>query len=450
MASAASPNREIARIAVPVSAEFVVLLILNFVNQIIVGTLGAVAIAAVGFANSLSFIVLVTLNALGISVTILVARAYGAQRRHEMGTTVSSAAIIGGALAALFGIVMAIWAEPLLRLMGASPSVAAEGTGFLRLVSLSLLPNVLSAVLSGVLRSTGRARLPMIATFISAGLSALLSWGLVIGFGPLPALGVPGAGWAVLIGALVKLAILVPMVFREAPWETPSREELRHVLKPLFVLAIPLGLTELVWTTGTFLYNVVFQRLGDDPLAAAQIANALEGIFIVGSLGLMTAATALIGRAVGEGNEAGIHDWIRRLSRAGLLTSIVFGGLYLLSALAVPLLFPNAGVDVRHMAVIGIVINALTQPVKVANMVFGGGVLPSGSDVKGVIIGDAIGAFAVGIPLAVVLGLFTPLGVVGIFLARSVEEAAKLFIFRARAHRVDWTRLISAHRAETA
>ena len=56
-----SPRREIARIAVPVSLEFVLMLVLNFVNQVVVGALGATAIAAVGFANSLVFILVLTL-----------------------------------------------------------------------------------------------------------------------------------------------------------------------------------------------------------------------------------------------------------------------------------------------------------------------------------------------------------------------------------------------------
>ena len=78
-----TPRREIAQIAVPVSAEFVLRLVLNFANQVVVGTLGATAIAAVGFANSLSFILIITLGCLGTSVSILVARAFGAGRRTD-------------------------------------------------------------------------------------------------------------------------------------------------------------------------------------------------------------------------------------------------------------------------------------------------------------------------------------------------------------------------------
>ena len=46
-----SPAREIASIAVPVSLEMVIQLVLTFINQIIVGTLGAVAVAAVGLSG---------------------------------------------------------------------------------------------------------------------------------------------------------------------------------------------------------------------------------------------------------------------------------------------------------------------------------------------------------------------------------------------------------------
>lgn len=69
--------REIASIAVPVSLEMVIQLVLTFINQIIVGVLGAVAVAAVGLTGSLSFLFFVTLGALGSGTSILIARRAG-------------------------------------------------------------------------------------------------------------------------------------------------------------------------------------------------------------------------------------------------------------------------------------------------------------------------------------------------------------------------------------
>jgi Na+-driven multidrug efflux pump len=129
---------------------------------------------------------------------------------------------------------------------------------------------------------------------------------------------------------------------------------------------------------------------------------------------------------------------VRRVKRVGVVTGAGFGVLFALSALTVSRLYGNAGADVQRAAALGIVINAAFQVVKVRNMVLGAGVLPSGGDVRGVILGDVTGAFVVGLPLALLLGLHTPLAVAGIFLARVVEESAKVVIFTWRSRRVDW------------
>lgn len=441
-----SPVREIAQIAVPVSIEFVLLLVLNFVTQVIVGGKGAVAIAAVGFANNLTFIANITISALGLSVSILAARAYGSAKRHELDTTVVSALMLGGGVAAVLAAVMAIWPSTILQLTGASPTVAVAATEYLRLSGLAVVPFVLVAILAGVMRSTGRPRPPLIATAISGVLTAALTYVLVYGVGPAPELGVAGAGWAVLVAALVRLAILLPQAVGSSfAWETPSRDELRAVLKPLFVLAIPLGITDLAWSTGTFLYSVVFQRLSDDALAASQIVATLEAAFFMASIGLISATNALVGRSIGSGDGDAARAWVRRILRVGRWSGIVFGALFATSIFALGAMFENAGLEVQHIAMIGILINAPFQWLRVANAVMGAGVMPSGNDVRGVILGDVVGAFVVGLPLAVGLGLFTPLGYVGIFAARNIEEFAKFLIFRARTRRVDWAKLAHAH-----
>ena len=312
-----TPAREIARIAVPVSMEFVLMLVLNFVNQIVVGSLGATAIAAVGFSNSLTFILAVTLGCLGTSVSILVARAHGAGRRGDLDHTVTAArAHRRSSSGSVVSFVPWFFADHLMSLVGASPSVAAAGTDYLRLTVLATLPVMLSAILSGVLRSAGRPTSPMIATMVTVVANSVVAYSLVVGLGPLPSLGVAGAGWATLVTAVAKTLILLWMAYGRrgvVGWSLPdSVRQWRAVIVPLFVLALPLGVTELFWTVGTFLYNVVFQKLGDEALAAAQIVTTLEGVFIVGSIGLMSATTTLVGRSVGRGDVDDAMAWVRR------------------------------------------------------------------------------------------------------------------------------------------
>jgi Na+-driven multidrug efflux pump len=229
-----------------------------------------------------------------------------------------------------------------------------------------------------------------------------------------------------------------------ANWEMPeSIKETVSVIKPLFVLAVPLGITELVWTVGIFSYNVVQQKLGNLPLAAAQIANTIEGIFIVASIGLASAGQVLVGRAVGAHDTKQIFVWIRKVMKLGIYTSVGFGLMFASTSLLLPALYSEAGDEVRRMAVIAILINALMQPVKVRNMLLGAMVLPNGNDTKGIIWGDLIGALVIGVPLAIVLGFPAGLGFVGVLIARSLDELTKVVIFTYRARKIDWKQVTS-------
>lgn len=440
-----TPRKEILGIAVPVSAEFVVILAVNFVNQIIVGGLGAATIAAVGFANSITFIPLVVVSALGASLGILVARSYGAGRRDDINATTSVAMFLSVAASFVVAAVLIFSPEAFLSSVGASPTVASIGALYLPIAALSLPFQVGGSVISGLYRSTGYAKIPMWVTFATVTTGALLAFLLVYGIGPFPRMGVTGAAVGLLIGAIAKFVILVfiayvplQLVAWHAPW---ARHGWSTIVSPLLALAVPLAITELFWTLGIFFYNVVFQQISDEALAAAQIAATLEGVFIVASIGLMFAATALIGKSIGAGDAEAARQWTRRVIKAGFVSAVIFGGLYLASIMTLPYLFPEVENDVLVVASIGIVMAALVQTIKVQNMIVGAGVLPSANDVRGVILGDVVGAFVVGLPIAIVLGLFTPLAVFGVFLARIIEEVAKLFIFNWRKNRIDWDKL---------
>ena len=437
-----SQNREIYKIAIPVSLEFVIMLALNWVNQVIVGGLGAIAIASVGFANSMTFILMVTLGAIGVSVSVLVSRAFGGKRLHELNVTVSIAILFSVSVTAFFAMIMWLWPHELMVLSGASKEVSETGVQYLQFTALSLIPNMMSAVLSGLLRATDHAKSPLYATLSTVVLNTVLGYMFVFGFGPITAMGVSGAGLATLITATLKMAILMYQAYvlhDVANWEMPeSLKETVSVIKPLFVLAVPLGITELVWTVGIFAYNVVQQKLGNLPLAAAQIANALEGIFIVASVGLASAGQVLVGRAIGAHDSALAKVWIKKVKQLGIYTSVAFGILFASTSFLLAPLYPEAGEEVRNLAIFAILVNALMQPVKVRNMLLGGMVLPNGNDTRGIIYGDLIGALVIGVPLAVVLGFPVGLGFAGVLIARSLDEIAKVVIFTYRARKIDW------------
>ncbi|WP_216318875.1 MATE family efflux transporter [Deinococcus aestuarii] len=444
-----SPHlRDILRLALPASAEAVIQLLFNFLAQLIVASLGATAVAAVGFSNNVTLIAIFTLATLGTGAGILVARARGAGDREAVARTTGTALLLASAVTLALVLVLSVFARPVLGGLGAPAELAETATPFFQVALLGVPLIVLSVVAGSVMRSLEQPRVPMFATLVAAAVNVAVGYALVRGVAGLPRLGLVGAAWGALAGQVLRVVLLGAFLYGPrglVPWGWSGvGARGRALVGELLHLSLPLAATQLAWSGGNLLYALFLARLGTEVLAGVQISNTLEGIFIVASSGLVPAATALIGQAVGQGDAGLARERARVVERFGLVTGVVFGALFALSALALPALYPAVGAEVRQVALSAILVNAAIQVVKVANLVRGGGILPSGSDTRGVLIGDAVGAFAVGLPLAWGLAFGLGLGVWGVLLARVAEEVAKVLIFAWRAKKLAWPRVIAA------
>lgn len=434
----------------PVSLEMIFALLLGFIDQIIVGRLGALAIASVGFANSVTFIGILALGSLGAGAAILTARLHGAENRDSISRVTSATLVIGVIIAAVLAVPLLLLAPTFLQLVGAPREVAQSGTPYFQIVVGALPLVVIGGIASAVLRSLGHARTPMVVTIIGVLVNTVLGYALVFGLGAVPALGLAGAAWATLVAQLIKAVVLLWQLYGPrdlVDWRLPERlGAWKTTTRDLFHFTLPLAFTEVAWSVGTFLYAFLFGRLSVNALASSQIVNTLEGIFIVGSFGLGAATTALVGQAVGSGDATLAARRVRLLLNTGAVTGVAFGLLFAASALALGVFYPKVADEVLTFAVWGILINAAFQWVKVQNMIRGMGVLPSGGDTRGVIVGDVIGAFLVGLPLAYLLAFPLGFGVLGLFWARIFEEIAKLAVFALRTKRISWGKVVEGQK----
>ncbi|WP_045235019.1 MATE family efflux transporter [Deinococcus pimensis] len=445
--------RDILRLALPASFEAVVQLAFNFLAQLIVAGLGATAVAAVGFSNNVTLMGVFTLGTIGSGAGILVARAYGAGDHKGVARVASLAFTLAAVLTLGLATLAAVFARPLLGVLGAPQDLVEAAAPFFRVAALTVPLIVLSVVAGGVLRSLEKPRVPMLTTMVAAVVNVAVGYALVKGALGLPALGLVGAAWGALAGQLVRVGLLWWVTYGtlgSLRWSPPPLGRAALVpLRELAHLSLPLAATQLAWSGGNLLYALILARLGTATLAGVQIAYTIEGIFVVASFGLVPAATALIGQAVGQRDAALARQRARAVERFGLVTGLVFGALYALSVYALPHLYAGVGERVRDVAAATILLNAAFQVVKVANMVRGGGILPSASDTRGVLLGDALSAFAVGLPLAWLLAFPLGYGVWGLLVARVLEEVVKVLIFAWRARRLAWPRVVELHEQET-
>lgn len=165
------------------------------------------------------------------------------------------------------------------------------------------------------------------------------------------------------------------------------------------------------------------------------ITGPVQGLFIGALSGISQAAGILIGRRLGAGEEEQAYREAKRLTLYGMAGSLALSALLAAGRGLYTGLY-RVEPAVQAMAGQLLLAFAVLAPVKVANMVLGGGVLRSGGKTGYILAVDLIGTWLVGAPLGLWAGLWLRLPVVWVYCILSQEELVRLgltvLIFRRR------------------
>ncbi len=190
------------------------------------------------------------------------------------------------------------------RLARHDPQVTQDEMAYFAICMAGSFFPVLSAALAGWLSGIGRSATVTGVTFASLAINAILAWGLILGHGGMPRMGIAGAALATVLAQAVAASLYLALFHKAGGFKDPVAKafdwvEMRHFL----TLALPLGLRisgELIaWT----FFLLFLGRLGTAELAASSIAFRINGTAFFPALGLGQAAGILVGQARGAGRD---------------------------------------------------------------------------------------------------------------------------------------------------
>ena len=187
------------RLAIPIATQQLVMNALNAVDVLMVGQLGETAVAAVGLAGQVFFLMTLFLFGVGSGAAIFSAQFWGrgdlAHVRRMLGLALILA-VSGSALFSLVAILAPAW---VLSLYTHDPAVIAEGSPYLRVVGLCYVPTAISVTYAIILRSTRQVKVPMAVSVSALTLKTILAYILIFGHFGAPAMGIMGAAVATVV-----------------------------------------------------------------------------------------------------------------------------------------------------------------------------------------------------------------------------------------------------------
>jgi len=431
----------IIQLALPAVGENLLNTMVTVVEGILVGWLrDADALAAVGLGGFFIFLINSLFMALSIGATALVARAWGARDYERAGDTAGQALLLAFGTAMLAVALINPLADELFVLMGAEKRVVALGSLYLRLVLSTALFGFPLLVLSGIMRGSGDTRTPMLITLIMNVWNVLAAYGLIFGPGPLPALGVRGAGMAaasamMLGGSLALFIVLTGRTrIRVAPRQVLPWD--REMMATIFRLSLPAAVEMVIYRAGFALFMRMVSSLGTVSLAAHQIAVNVESVSYMPGFGLAVAATTLAGQALGAGKENLAEASIRRTMAFALM---VMGSMALVFGLFGPQVVKVFGATPEVLTLAGLAVRlaALEQLPIAVQMVLSGSLRGAG-DTRTPMIVTVVGTLLFRVSAVYLLAIVLHLGLAGVWLGTAVDWTGRAILLYLLFQRGTW------------
>ena len=201
--------KSLSRIAIPVTLQSMLQASFSIIDQIMIGQLGEVNIAAVGLYGNFSLVFSVVIGSVGTVAGILIAQFTGADNEREAWCSLNVSLLCGALLSVLFLLAAGGFPAQILQLYTADGRIQQAGTVYFKTVALAYLPMALSTILSAWLRCKEHAAVPFWASLgavaANTGLNYLLIFGK-LGFAPM---GVQGAAIATLVSQLLNFLLIL-------------------------------------------------------------------------------------------------------------------------------------------------------------------------------------------------------------------------------------------------
>jgi putative MATE family efflux protein len=309
------------KLALPTMVVLIAQTAVNIAEAYYVGYLGTDALAGVAMVFPVFMLMTMMSNGgIGSGVASAVARAVGAGRKDDADALVLHAIIIAVIFGAAFMLGTIRGGPMLYRALGGQSEALNAALQYSNYLFAGAIPVWIVNLQAAALRGSGNVKVPAMVTLIGALVLIPASPLLIFGFGPVPRLGIQGAGIAFAVyygGAMLFLlrymaSARAGLTFKFVPLQSRLFLDILKVGIPTAINAVLSNLTVILVTAAVGLF-------GTKALAAYGIASRLDYVMIPILFGLCTAVLTMVGVNIGAGQIARARKIAWTSSMVGLV-----------------------------------------------------------------------------------------------------------------------------------
>ena len=431
--------KAVCALAIPVALQSMLQSSFSMVDQIMIGQLGEINVAGVGLAGKFASIYSVVISAIGAVAGIMIAQYLGQKNRSEVRRSFFTNLLLGTGIAGMFMVICTLFPNQIMGAYTRDVQTRQAAAEYLMLISGTFVPMAGATLLSTLFRCLEKPRLPLYASILSALLNTSLNYIMIFGKLGISPMGVRGAAFATVISQCANFLLMLLMLsqngFLLKSNEGEPTATLRMNWGQYWSMLLPLLVCEVVWSLGENVYATIYGHMSTDASAAMTLTNPIQGLVIGALCGLSQAASVIIGKHLGSGENEEAYWSAKKLMLYGAIGSALLSVIVMIASKAYVGIYQvdNA---VKTMTMQILFAYAIVVPFKVLNMILGGGIIRSGGRTKYVMFIDMVGTWCFGVPLGLLSAFVWKLSIPYVYFLLSLEECIRfgisLIVFRRR------------------
>lgn len=293
------------------------------VDTMVVGkALGVGALAALGAADWMNWMVLGIIQGFTQGFGILMAQEFGAGKYESLRKSIGNSAVLSLLSSIVLLVIGQLLALPVLNFLKTPPEILHNTLLYLRIMYLGIPVVMAYNLLASVLRALGDGKTPLHAMILAAVTNIILDILFVLVFG----FGIAGAASATLIAQLISSLFCLYHVRRlELLKFSPSdfRFQGRHLPLHLLMLGFPMAFQNAIISVGGMIVQFVVNGFGVIFIAGFTATNKLYGVLEVAATSYGYSMVTYTGQNLGAGKTERIRRGVRSAILIALITSVI-------------------------------------------------------------------------------------------------------------------------------
>lgn len=417
-------------IALPIMAQQFVTSFVNLIDNIMIGSVGSLALTSVTVANRIYLIFNSTMFGICGAAGIFIAQYYGAKNKEQCQKILNINLVVALLIGMLFVFALIFIPRQLLEIFTSNPEVINECLKYIRFALLTYIPYGMSYSIMMALRAVGINKVQLIVGGLTVSINTCLNYFLIFGNFGFPELGIQGAAIATAIARIVELCIYLTLLIRNRYFFKLQIKELFHLdtqlIKTMIKKAIPLTANEIMFSLGLAMIFISYMRCDESLISAISVVDTVMQIAYIVFGGLSSAISILIGNRLGANQIDEAKSNAYKLLMFGVLIGICIG-LIFISIAPIIASFYNVEKVIRETIVTLLRIKSSLLPVYVYSIcIFF--ILRAGGDTFSTVLMDSGFLWCGGVLVSTVLSLFFDIPLVILFAIVESCDILKMFV----------------------